>query len=114
EILFGYLLEIFFVPFDDIFFARILHQDLFYLNHRDLAFLSKPCYWLGSGVFYIDLPGFVEGPCPRTTAVSVIGRQLFFDYQDTVWRIKVLSDAGNADQAKLDYEHILGTLRILD
>jgi len=68
-------------------------------------------------VSFTDLPvippGFPDAG-PRTRAVSVIGRELFFDYQNTVWRISVFSDAGNADQAKLDYEHILGTLRILD
>ena len=64
---------------------------------------------------YTSLPvTYLDDPCPRTRAVRVISRYVFFDYQDTVWRIYVSSDAGNADQTKLDYEHILGTLRILD
>lgn len=64
-------------------------------------------------VSYTDLPvDFLDSA--RTRAVPVVCRDLFFDYQDTVWHISVYSDAGNADQAKLDYEHILGTLRILD
>ena len=66
-------------------------------------------------ISYIDLPpAFVDGPCPRTRAVDVVYRCLFFDYQDTIWEIRMYSDAGNADQAKLDYEHILGTLRIIE
>ena len=50
----------------------------------------------------------------RTRAVPVVNRELFFDAQDAVWQISIDSDAENADQAKLDYEHILETLRILE
>jgi len=54
-------------------------------------------------ISYIDLPPvFVDGPCPRTRAVAVVNRFLFFDYQDTIWEIRLYSDAGNADQARLD------------
>ena len=64
---------------------------------------------------YIDLPVMPHGSSEvRTRAVPVVARELFFDYQDMAWNIRVYSDEGNAEQARLDYEHILQTLRILN
>lgn len=65
-------------------------------------------------ISFTSLPVFRDGPCPSTRAVDVVYRGLFIDYQNTVWEMRVYSDAASAEQARLDYEHILGTLRILE
>jgi hypothetical protein len=48
------------------------------------------------------------------TERPVVSRYLFFDYRGMIWKVIVSSTTDVADQAKLDYEHIIQTFKILD
>jgi hypothetical protein len=40
-------------------------------------------------------------------------RAVFSDFEGRIWDIFVYSDAGRTEQAKLDFEHIIQTFRML-
>jgi hypothetical protein len=44
----------------------------------------------------------------------IISRDLFFDYQGMVWQLSLYTDVDSYEQTNADFEHVLGTLRILD
>ncbi len=44
----------------------------------------------------------------------IISRDLFFDYQGMMWQISLYTDVGSYEQTNADFEHVLGTFRILD
>ena len=40
-------------------------------------------------------------------------REVFFDYEGRIWEIFIYSESSQADQAKLDFQRIIDTFRIL-
>ena len=41
-------------------------------------------------------------------------RAVFFDYEGRIWNIFVYSQSSQADQAKLDFEHVVASFRLSD
>jgi hypothetical protein len=44
---------------------------------------------------------------------SSVTREVFFDINGVLWNVNISSSTAKADQAKLDFEHIINTFKIL-
>ena len=64
------------------------------------SFRERPVPDIGEGV--------PRGP------LFIVSRDLFFEYQDMVWQISLYVDDDSYEQAKVGFEHILRTFRIIE
>ena len=58
-------------------------------------------------------PIMQDMPEPRANT-SVVLREVFLYYNGMIWHISLFTDTGSYEQSRLIFEHILGTLKILD